>query len=159
MTTGPPPGQSIGHHGDARSPGEPDRAVRVNAGISADRLPPVAAAGVLLAKIVLAMVMVSILLLAAYLIIVDANDGAALAQAYGDVIRQASPGTPATADQLRTLGELAKQMGEQRQAFRAFWLQVAQLVLLNLLLPLMTALLGYIFGTTHVAQGGRGDDV
>jgi hypothetical protein len=43
--------------------------------------------------------------------------------------------------------EYAKDAHDHRQAFRLFWLQAAQLVLLNLLLPLLTALLGYIFGS------------
>jgi hypothetical protein len=43
--------------------------------------------------------------------------------------------------------EYAQDAHEHRQAFRSFWLQAAQLVLLNLLLPLLTALLGYIFGS------------
>lgn len=32
-------------------------------------------------------------------------------------------------------------------AFREFWLKIVQMVLLNVLLPVLTALLGYIFGT------------
>ncbi len=42
---------------------------------------------------------------------------------------------------------LQKSLAEERASHRAFWLQVAQLVLINLLLPILTALLGYIFGT------------
>jgi len=38
-----------------------------------------------------------------------------------------------------------------RAATRAFWMQVAQLVLINMLLPILTALLGYIFGTQRAA--------
>ncbi len=47
---------------------------------------------------------------------------------------------------------LAKSLGEERAAERAFWLQVAQLVLINLLLPILTALLGYIFGTQQAQK-------
>ena len=36
---------------------------------------------------------------------------------------------------------------DDRIAFREFWLKLSQMVLLNLLLPVLTALLGYIFGT------------
>jgi hypothetical protein len=50
-------------------------------------------------------------------------------------------------DRLRLMKEYAQDAHEHRQAFRSFWLQAAQLVLLNLLLPLLTALLGYIFGS------------
>jgi hypothetical protein len=53
---------------------------------------------------------------------------------------------------LRTRREIAKDMLDARQAVRSFWLSIAQLVLLNLLLPILTALLGYIFGTQ---QGTR----
>jgi hypothetical protein len=38
-------------------------------------------------------------------------------------------------------------LSTQRKGIHDFWLQAAQLVLLNLLLPLLTALFGYIFGT------------
>src|SRR5262249_26270897 len=52
-------------------------------------------------------------------------------------------------DRLRLMKEYAKDAHDHRQAFRTFWLQAAQLVLLNLLLPLLTALLGYIFGSAR----------
>jgi hypothetical protein len=48
---------------------------------------------------------------------------------------------------LQMASESADRIDKQRQALHQFWLQAAQLVLLNLLLPLLTALLGYIFGT------------
>lgn len=35
----------------------------------------------------------------------------------------------------------------EQTAFRDFWLKILQMVLLNVLLPVLTALLGYIFGT------------
>lgn len=40
----------------------------------------------------------------------------------------------------------AEQLNQQRQGLHQFWLQAGQLVLLNLLLPILTALLGYTFG-------------
>ena len=43
--------------------------------------------------------------------------------------------------------DAVNKIGEQRQSLHTFWIQAAQLVLLNLLLPLLTALFGYIFGT------------
>ena len=119
--------------------------VRVDAEITAGRLPPVAAAGVLLTKVVLAMVMACVVLLAAYLVAADFTEGAALTQATNSLLRQ--PG--GNAEQLHQLSEIIHQLADQRAAFRAFWLQMAQLILLNLLLPLLTALLGYIFGTTR----------
>lgn len=47
---------------------------------------------------------------------------------------------------------LAKTMTDERTAYRAFWIQVAQLILINLLLPILTALLGYVFGTQQGAK-------
>ena len=41
----------------------------------------------------------------------------------------------------------ADKMSERRENLHKFWIQAAQLVLLNLLLPLLTALFGYIFGS------------
>lgn len=49
-------------------------------------------------------------------------------------------------DRLRLMQAMANDAREHHQAFRAFWLQSAQLVLLNLLLPILTAFLGYVFG-------------
>jgi hypothetical protein len=62
-------------------------------------------------------------------------------------LRQVSASQAIDLDRLRLMREYAKDAHEHRQAFRAFWLQAAQLVLLNLLLPVLTALLGYIFGS------------
>jgi len=207
-------------------------------GISMNAMPPIAAAGVQLTKLVLFMVMASIVLLTLYLFVVDLRNGASLDGAYQSVIRQATVGfdfpdavaiarleklldtamhapdrqlsadelrdslaivsvigrVPTTSDlqredlkrcvplplapadrtqllsrcidtlavlqqgasnaavnaeKLRTFTEFAKEVNEHRQTFRTFWLQLAQLILLNLLLPLLTALLGYIFGTTR----------
>ncbi len=62
-------------------------------------------------------------------------------------LSQVSPAQAMDIERLRLLKDYAKDAHEHRQAFRSFWLQAAQLILLNLLLPLLTALLGYIFGT------------
>ena len=51
------------------------------------------------------------------------------------------------------MADLQKQSDEQRQAFRAFWLQVAQLILMNLFFPLLTALLGLHLRDPAGAQG------
>ena len=48
-------------------------------------------------------------------------------------------------------GEAATKINEHRQNLHTFWIQAAQLILLNLLLPLLTALFGYIFGTQQAA--------
>jgi hypothetical protein len=61
---------------------------------------------------------------------------------------------PLDSDRIRELHSLANDAKEHHQAFRMFWLQAAQLILLNLFLPIIAALLGYIFG----AQQPRSDD-
>jgi hypothetical protein len=52
---------------------------------------------------------------------------------------------------LAVIKELQKSQAEESIARRAFWMQAAQLVLINLLLPILTALLGYIFGTRQAS--------
>jgi hypothetical protein len=49
-------------------------------------------------------------------------------------------------DQSQFAEKAAEELNQQRQSLHQFWLQAAQLVLLNLLLPVLTALLGYTFG-------------
>jgi hypothetical protein len=39
---------------------------------------------------------------------------------------------------------------KERADFREFWMKIFQMVLLNVLLPVLTALLGYTFGTSKV---------
>ena len=58
--------------------------------------------------------------------------------------------TPDT-QRLALIKVLQKAQAEERTARRAFWMQIAQLVLINLLLPILTALLGYIFGTRQAS--------
>jgi len=48
---------------------------------------------------------------------------------------------------LDTANEAAERLHEHRTGQHSFWIQAAQLILLNLLLPLLTALFGYVFGT------------
>lgn len=55
-------------------------------------------------------------------------------------------------EKVRLMGEFVKDAQTSHQAFRSFWLQVSQLVLLNLLLPVLTALLGYIFGSQQASR-------
>lgn len=43
----------------------------------------------------------------------------------------------------------------ERSSFREFWLKLVQMILVNVLLPVLTALLGYVFGT-H-GRGARQD--
>lgn len=46
----------------------------------------------------------------------------------------------------KDLAELTRQIVDAKQAQRAFWIQFSQMILLNLLLPVLTAILGYVFG-------------
>ena len=43
--------------------------------------------------------------------------------------------------------ELAKIIQEEKKNYRDFTLQISQMILLNLLLPVLTAILGYIFAS------------
>ena len=45
--------------------------------------------------------------------------------------------------------ELIKLMQEEKKSYRDFTLQICQMVLLNLLLPVLTAILGYIFASNR----------
>jgi hypothetical protein len=64
-----------------------------------------------------------------------------------DNIRQAALGAAANTTTAQMAAESAQKIQDQRQSLHLFWIQAAQLILLNLLLPLLTALFGYIFGT------------
>lgn len=47
-----------------------------------------------------------------------------------------------------TLAEnLIRECETQRESLRKFWTQSVQMILLNAMLPVLTALLGYVFGT------------
>lgn len=58
-------------------------------------------------------------------------------------------------EKIRQLTEFVKTIDEHQRGFQAFWLQLAQLILLNLLLPLLTGLFGYIFGTSQSSAQSR----
>ncbi len=57
---------------------------------------------------------------------------------------------------IRVLTDFAKEVNDQRQSFHTSWFQEAQLILLNLLLPLLTGLFGYIFGTQQASNARTG---
>jgi len=73
-----------------------------------------------------------------------------------DDIRTHGLGAAMTVTTLQIATESAARLGEQRQTFHQFWLQAAQLVLLNLLLPVLTAILGYTFGNQQAQQTQKG---
>ena len=52
----------------------------------------------------------------------------------------------------KDLQELTRQIVDSKQAQRSFWMQFSQMVLLNLLLPVLTAILGYVFGANSNKQ-------
>lgn len=64
-----------------------------------------------------------------------------------DNVRQSALGAAANTTIAQMAAESAGKIQDQRQSLHLFWIQAAQLILLNLLLPLLTALFGYIFGT------------
>lgn len=59
---------------------------------------------------------------------------------------KAALGTSVDLEQLRLIRDFTKDIHDNHQSFRTFWISAAQLILVNVLLPLLTALLGYIFG-------------
>ncbi len=74
----------------------------------------------------------------------------------GKALEQAAnPGTASMdIDRLRLLRDLMKDANDGHQALRTFWISAAQLILVNVLLPLLTAMLGYIFGRAASGKGG-----
>lgn len=48
--------------------------------------------------------------------------------------------------------ELLTRIGEIKRASREFWMGLSQLLLLNLLLPVLTSILGYVFGTSKARR-------
>lgn len=83
----------------------------------------------------------------------DASRSEKLAQciAVAENVRQAALGAAASTMTGQMASESVGKIQDQRQSLHTFWIQVAQLILLNLLLPLLTALFGYIFGTQQAA--------
>jgi hypothetical protein len=79
----------------------------------------------------------------------DSSRAEKLAQCIAIVgnVRQAALGAAATTTVAQMASAAAEKIQDQRQSLHQFWIQASQLILLNLLLPLLTALFGYIFGT------------
>jgi hypothetical protein len=53
---------------------------------------------------------------------------------------------------LQMASEASAKLLEERQNLHEFWLKAAQLILLNLLLPVLTAVIGYTFGNNQAQQ-------
>lgn len=65
----------------------------------------------------------------------------------------------AAAFSFQMASEASTKLLEQRQSLHEFWLKAAQLILLNLLLPVLTAALGYTFGNqAQKPQQQQGQD-
>ncbi|MFZ5910704.1 MAG: hypothetical protein ACOYYU_11885 [Chloroflexota bacterium] len=107
----------------------------------ASEIPPLARAGVDLAKWVFVIVSVFIVVALALL----AWNEVGLFQMETSYTQQLKPDM-STAE-MNMVKEFIAQLEVQRKAFREFWLQFLQMILLNLLLPVLTAILGYIFGS------------
>jgi hypothetical protein len=52
-------------------------------------------------------------------------------------------------EKLTKLSELMTNLESKHTSFRTFWFDTLQLILLNVLFPTLTALLGYVFGTSR----------
>ncbi len=70
-----------------------------------------------------------------------------------DIVDRYAGAQGAFSERVKLVEGLQKQAADERVAFRTFWLQMAQMILLNLFLPLLTALLGYIFGSQQAQKG------
>nr|VFK67088.1 MAG: hypothetical protein BECKUNK1418G_GA0071005_11251 [Candidatus Kentron sp. UNK]VFK72633.1 MAG: hypothetical protein BECKUNK1418H_GA0071006_11271 [Candidatus Kentron sp. UNK] len=53
-----------------------------------------------------------------------------------------------TPENLEKLSQLVAALESKHKSFRIFWFDILQLILLNVLFPTLTALLGYIFGAS-----------
>jgi len=62
----------------------------------------------------------------------------------------AKTGEPET---LKQANELLVRLAEINRSSREFWLGYSQFLLMNLLLPVLTSVLGYVFGTARAGNG------
>ncbi len=56
---------------------------------------------------------------------------------------------PCTPESIQKVTDLMTKIAESKRASRDFWTSFSQFILLNLLLPVLTSILGYVFGTTR----------
>jgi hypothetical protein len=117
---------------------------------AAPRLPPLAGAGLTLAKFAFAILAAVLLLLIGALAYQEIRVGELLAEAYRAIGGIAVPDP--SAEQIKARQEFLQTYNEAVNAAREFWSAMAQMILLNLLLPVISALLGYVFGSS---QAGR----
>lgn len=69
----------------------------------------------------------------------------------------ATSASPPSAENVDKALQALQKITEARQAARGFWKDLMQILLVNIFLPVLTAVLGYIFGTSRgsSSNGGR----
>ena len=90
---------------------------------------------------------VLLLLMAAWSELHDALPEALALQKIVNSVAASSAASAPSDEALTKVAVLADKIAEARRGSRDFWKALIQLILLNLLLPVLTAILGYIFGT------------
>jgi hypothetical protein len=81
----------------------------------------------------------------------DANRATVLARCLNTITNLVPVTNDATA-RVKLLEEILKQADDNDQVFRTYWMQVSQMILMNIFFPLLTALLGYVFGTQQASK-------
>lgn len=107
-------------------------------------LPPRTRAGYTLARGVLWIISTFLGIVLLLLIVSEWQRASALDAFYSE-LRPTAANVDSTG--IARFDVVAQRMQEERAEFRKFWLDMVQLILLGALLPVLTALLGYIFGT------------
>lgn len=55
---------------------------------------------------------------------------------------------PCSPESVEKVSDLMAKIADAKRASRDFWISFSQFILLNLLLPVLTSILGYVFGTS-----------
>ena len=69
-----------------------------------------------------------------------------------DTVRTQGVAAASAAFSYQLAAEASQKLLDQRNSLHDFWLKAAQLILLNLLLPVLTAVIGYTFGNQQAQQ-------
>jgi hypothetical protein len=109
-------------------------------------LPPLAGAGVNLVKWVLSIASAFIVLMFLYLLYGDIFLYQMNIDSFTTLTKSSDSTGTVLIDTSRVLS-LMEKVDSQRKDFHEFWFKVIQIILLNVWLPILTALLGYIFAT------------
>jgi len=113
--------------------------------VSAKKLPPLDQAGVDLAVRVLWMISVFVVITVVWVWWSEHLFFKHFSQLSGTMI-QVGTNQPAVSK------DILEPVIKARSDFREFWLKLFQMVLLNVLLPVLTALLGYVFGSRRTQE-------